>query len=81
MMAAGLDPETKKLLTVAHSGNMEVWLDRNVYTENMNDTENSPTGDGVAPTDQPNLTEMVETAIKVLSKNENGFYLMVEAGT
>ena len=29
---------------------------------------------------QPHLTDMTEAAIKMLSKNDNGFYLMVEAG-
>ena len=81
MLAAASENGTKKLLTVAHRGNMEVWLDRNVYKENMNVTENSPRGDGVAPTEQPNLDEMVMSAIKVLAKNENGFYLMVEAAS
>ncbi|PXF40407.1 Alkaline phosphatase H [Gracilariopsis chorda] len=81
MVAAANDDSTKKLLTVSHHGNMEVWLDRNVYTDNMNDTSNSPTVDGPAPTDQPNLDEMVMSAIKILSKNEKGFYLMVEAAS
>lgn len=30
--------------------------------------------------DQPELADMTETAINMLSKNEDGFYLMVEAG-
>lgn len=30
--------------------------------------------------DEPTLAEMTETAINMLSKNENGYYLMVEAG-
>lgn len=30
--------------------------------------------------DQPHLADMTEAAIKLLSKNENGFYLMVEGG-
>ncbi|CAN8074063.1 unnamed protein product, partial [Agarophyton chilense] len=47
----------------------------------MDDADNSPTVDGPAPVDQPNLDEMVMSAIKVLSKNENGFYLMVEAAS
>lgn len=81
MLAAAEDPATEKLLTITHAGNMEVWLDRNVYVDNMNMTENSPKGDDVAPTDQPNLDEMVMSALKILSKNENGFYLMVEAAS
>lgn len=31
-------------------------------------------------TAEPSLTEMTETAIKILSNNDNGFYLMVEGG-
>ena len=30
--------------------------------------------------DQPDLTEQVQTALNVLSKNEAGFFLMVESG-
>ncbi|CAN8063190.1 unnamed protein product, partial [Agarophyton chilense] len=59
MLAAAEDESTEKLLTVSHNGNMEVWLDRNVYTDNMDDADNSPTVDGPAPVDQPNLDEMV----------------------
>ncbi|CAN8066345.1 unnamed protein product, partial [Agarophyton chilense] len=59
MLAAAEDESTEKLLTVSHNGNMDVWLDRNVYTDNMDDADNSPTVDGPAPVDQPNLDEMV----------------------
>lgn len=81
MMAAAHDEGTKKLLTISHNEDLEVWLDRNIYTDNMNDSSNSPTVNGPPPTDQPNLDEMVMAAIKVLSKNDNGFYLMVEAAS
>lgn len=81
MKAAAKDPKTKKLLTVTHRKTMEVWLDRNVYTENLNDSDNSPIGDSAAPTDQPNLDEMTMSALEVLSKNKDGFYLMVEAAS
>lgn len=81
MKMAAENPSTEKLLTITHRGNMEVWLDRNVFGDNMNISENSPTDNGIAPTDQPNLNEMVSAAIKVLSKNENGFYLMVEGAS
>ncbi len=30
------------------------------------------------PIREPSLTEMTETAIEMLKKNENGFFLMVE---
>lgn len=49
------------------SGNMNAWLDRNVYTENLG---NFP--------DQPGLVQMTITALETLSQNENGFYLFVE---
>lgn len=81
MMQAANNPDTEKLLTISHYGNMEVWLDRNVYTDNMNVSENSPLGDGVPPVNQPNLDEMVMSAIEILSRNEHGFYLMVEAAS
>ena len=32
------------------------------------------------PTGEPSLAEMTEVAIKMLQKNENGFFLMVEGG-
>eukprot|EP00168_Porphyra_purpurea_P008390 TRINITY_DN2062_c0_g1_i12.p5 TRINITY_DN2062_c0_g1~~TRINITY_DN2062_c0_g1_i12.p5 ORF type:complete len:126 (-),score=58.41 TRINITY_DN2062_c0_g1_i12:926-1303(-) len=81
MRAAAKDPATKKLLTITHAGNMEVWLDRNVYTDNMDKGANDPTGKGVAPTKQPNLDEMTMAAIEVLSRNDKGFYLLVEAAS
>eukprot|EP00178_Gracilaria_changii_P002530 TRINITY_DN1373_c0_g2_i1.p1 TRINITY_DN1373_c0_g2~~TRINITY_DN1373_c0_g2_i1.p1 ORF type:complete len:819 (+),score=129.40 TRINITY_DN1373_c0_g2_i1:455-2911(+) len=81
MFVAAEDESTEKLLTISHNSDMEVWLDRNVYTNNLNDPGNSPTAGGAAPVDQPNLDEMVMSALKVLSKNENGFYLMVEAAS
>ncbi|MBL4836929.1 MAG: alkaline phosphatase [Kordiimonadaceae bacterium] len=34
----------------------------------------------IRPKEQPSLSEMTEAAIKVLSKNKKGYYLMVEAG-
>lgn len=81
MLAAAKDPATKRLLTITHSGNMEVWLDRNRYKENMNVSSNDPKGNGVPPTDQPNLDEMVMSALEILSKNDNGFFLQVEAAS
>lgn len=81
MVAAAKDGATKKLLTITHAGNMEVWLDRNRYKANMAVPENDPLGGGVAPTEQPNLDEMTMAAIDVLSRNEMGFFLLVEAAS
>ncbi|MBC8100167.1 MAG: alkaline phosphatase [Armatimonadetes bacterium] len=59
-----------KLLGVFNSRDMSVWLDRNVYVENLGDF-----------TDQPNLTNMTLAALEVLNTNPNGFYLTVEAAS
>lgn len=60
----------EKLLGMFHSGDMNVWLDRNVYTDNLGDFA-----------DQPGLVDMTLSALDVLGENENGFYLMVESGS
>ncbi|MGL4649124.1 MAG: alkaline phosphatase [Caldilineaceae bacterium] len=60
----------EKLLGIFHSADMSVWLDRNVFTENLGDF-----------TDQPALDTMTLAALDVLSTNENGFFLMVEAAS
>jgi len=59
-----------KLLGLFTGGDMNVWLDRNVYTDNLGDF-----------TDQPGLEAMTIAALEVLSTNENGFYLTVEAAS
>lgn len=66
-MSAGA-PE--KLLGIFQSGDMNVWLDRNVFTDNLGDFP-----------DQPGLVDMTLSALDVLAQNDNGFYLMVEAGS
>lgn len=60
----------ERLLGMFHSGDMNVWLDRNVFTDNLGDF-----------TDQPGLVDMTLSALEILGQNENGFYLMVEAGS
>ncbi|MCK6577774.1 MAG: alkaline phosphatase [Anaerolineae bacterium] len=66
LAAGGAD----QMLGVFHPNDMNVWLDRNVYTDNLGEF-----------TDQPGLTDMTLAAIQVLSQNENGFYLQVEAAS
>lgn len=53
-----------------HPSNLDTWLDRNVFTDNL----------GIY-TDQPALTDLTIAALEVLSQNENGFYLMVEGAS
>jgi alkaline phosphatase len=60
----------EKVLGIFHSADMNVWLDRNVFTDNVADFP-----------DQPGLEEMTVAALEVLSQNENGFYLEVEAAS
>jgi len=65
---AGDMPE--KVLGIFHRSDMNVWLDRNVYTDNLGDF-----------TDQPGLVDMTMAALEILSQNPDGFYLEVEAAS
>jgi alkaline phosphatase len=58
-----------KILGLFHLDHMNVYLDREILK-----------APGVLKdfTDQPTLMEMTQKAIEVLSRNENGFFLMVE---
>jgi alkaline phosphatase len=70
LMAANNDTHTKKLFGVFHDDNMDGSLDR--FFLKKNTVSEYP--------DQPDLTDMTQSAINVLSKNKEGFFLMVEAG-
>ena len=62
--------DTRQLLGLFATGNMDGALDRKFLK-----------GGGVKKfPDQPDLTEQVQTALNVLSKNDAGFFLMVESG-
>lgn len=69
LMKAGNSANTKKLFGVFHPDNMDGSLDR--FFLKKNTVEQYP--------NQPDLTDMTRSAINVLSKNPNGFFLMVEA--
>jgi alkaline phosphatase len=63
-------PDTQRLLGLFAPGNMDGALDRKFLK-----------GGGVAKnSDQPDLTEQVASALGILSKNDSGFFLMVESG-
>jgi alkaline phosphatase len=62
--------ETRKLLGLFHPRNMDGALDRRILKQNT--VKQFP--------NQPDLTDQVRAAIKVLSRNENGFVMMVESG-
>ncbi len=69
-MDAAMAENPERVLGIFHNADMNVWLDRNVYTDNA-----------AAFPDQPGLVEMTMGAIGVLSQNPNGFYLEVEAAS
>ncbi len=60
-----------KLLGLFHPGNMDTWLDRNQLKKGT--VEQFP--------DQPGLVDMTRAALDQLSKNPEGFFLMVEAAS
>lgn len=68
--ALAAKPETDRLLGLFATGNMDGALDRKFLK-----------GGGVRKfPEQPDLTEQVRAALKLLSRNEAGFFLMVESG-
>ncbi|MCA1416284.1 alkaline phosphatase [Bradyrhizobium sp. NBAIM20] len=70
LSASAAKQETNKLLGLFATGNMDGALDRKFLK-----------GGGVKKfPEQPDLTEQVQAALKILSKNEAGFFLMVESG-
>ena len=70
-LAASAGTNTGKLLGLFHTGNMDTWLDRNQLKKGT--VEKFP--------DQPGLVDMTEAALGQLSKNPDGFFLMVEAAS
>ncbi|KAF9363319.1 hypothetical protein BGX34_004394 [Mortierella sp. NVP85] len=75
----GSDP----LLGIFHSGNLDVWLDRNVYKQNLNKAATDPTGNGQSALDQPNLDDMVIKSLELLNKRhrKEGWFMLAEAAS
>jgi alkaline phosphatase len=73
---------TKKALGIFCTGNMPVWLDRNVFKSNLNLT-NHPSGAKSPALDLPGLKEMTVKAVEILNKRggKKGFFLMSEAAS
>ncbi|UZE49630.1 alkaline phosphatase [Rhodopseudomonas sp. P2A-2r] len=68
--ALAAKPDTRKLLGLFAPGNMDGVLDRKFLK-----------GGGVRKNpEQPDLTEQLQGALNILSRNDNGFFLMVESG-
>jgi alkaline phosphatase len=72
-------------LYVAHRRHQAKWLDREVYTHNLRNQSNSPTGDKTDALDQPGLKDMTLKAIDICStrarKDKSGFFIMSEAAS
>ncbi|KAH7152444.1 alkaline-phosphatase-like protein [Dactylonectria estremocensis] len=76
-------PTNKKALGVFCQGNLPVWLDRNIYTDNINDFKNDPLGSTSPATDLPGLKDMTLKAVDILHKRggDKGFFLMSEGAS
>jgi alkaline phosphatase len=70
MKAAAADPKTTQLLGLFHPDNMDGALDRRFLKK----------GTVAEFPEQPDVADMTRAAIAVLSRNPDGFVLMVEAG-
>jgi alkaline phosphatase len=70
MKSATADPATRKLLGLFHPGNMDGVLDRKFLKQ----------GTVTSFPEQPDLVDMVRTALSVLARHDDGFVLMVESG-
>jgi alkaline phosphatase len=74
LLTATEEAPPERLLGLFHPADMNVWLDRNVYTDNLEEY-----------TDQPGLDQMTLAALEVLQANPNGsangWFLEVEAGS
>ncbi|CAM3298613.1 alkaline phosphatase [Paracoccus aminovorans] len=70
-LEAAAGSNTGKLLGLFHTGNMDTWLDRNQLKKGT--VDKFP--------DQPGLVDMTNAALAQLSKNPEGFFLMVEGAS
>lgn len=71
----------EKTLGIFSVSNLAKWLDRNVYTQNLRNQSNSPTGNKGDAVDQPGLKDMTLKAIDILDarSDDKGWFLMSEA--
>jgi alkaline phosphatase len=69
MKAVAAQPATRKLLGLFHPDNMDGSLDRHILKQ----------GTVAKYPEQPDVADMTHSAIQVLSRNPDGFFLMVEA--
>ncbi|KAI1341028.1 alkaline phosphatase-like protein [Xylariaceae sp. FL0016] len=74
---------SSKALGVFCQSHLPVWLDRNVYTENLATFENDPLGSTSPALDIPGLKEMTLKAVDILHQRggDEGFFLMSEGAS
>lgn len=74
---------SKRALGVFCKSNLPVWLDRNIYPENLKKFKNNPKGGNDSALDLPGLRDMTLKAVEVLHKRggDEGFFLMSEAAS
>lgn len=79
---ANTDPNSKTL-GIFTQGNLAKWLDRNIYTSNLDVPETDPLGGPGAAIDQPGLKQMTLKAIEILKArhDDEGWFMMVEAAS
>lgn len=71
------------LLGIFHKGDMDVYVDRQMYKGNLKGNKASPNGDKSDATDQPTLVDMTKVALNHLKKRggDAGFFAMIEAAS
>jgi alkaline phosphatase len=76
-------PNDKKALGIFCKSNLPVWLDRNIFTDNLATLKNDPSGADGPAKDLPGLKEMTLKAIDILNERggKKGFFLMSEAAS
>lgn len=74
---------SKPALGVFCQSNLPVWLDRNVYPDNIKTLKNDPAGGNRSATDIPGLKDMTLKAVEILAKRgkDKGFFLMSEGAS
>ncbi|KAJ6436131.1 extracellular phytase [Purpureocillium lavendulum] len=74
---------SKRALGIFCQSTLPVWLDRNIYTDNLKNFKNDPRGGKGPALDLPGLKDMTLKALEVLHRRggDKGFFLMSEAAS
>ncbi|CAM1508464.1 Fc.00g053120.m01.CDS01 [Cosmosporella sp. VM-42] len=73
----------EKALGIFCQSNLPVWLDRNIYTDNLKGLKNDPLGGDSDALDLPGLKDMTLKAVEILHNRggDKGFFLMSEGAS